>query len=212
MIYCGIDLASETSAVCLLNEAGIMIHEQAISTEAADFEQVLDGHQAVRCVVEASPLAEWVVCILKDLGHEAIIIDPRRAKAVTQTKNKTDKLDARNLARLAQTGWYTPVHRKSAAARLQRTQLQARTSLVTTAQSAGRPGPWTPARAWRESRSDLRGTVCEPCHKIGRPTSPCVDRHLGPVCSTSIRMPKKRRKPWPARSHNRAVRIRSVSA
>ncbi len=135
MIYCGIDLASETSAVCLLNEAGIMIHEQAISTEAADFEQVLDGHQAVRCVVEASPLAEWVVCILKDLGHEAIIIDPRRAKAVTQTKNKTDKLDARNLARLAQTGWYTPVHRKSAAARLQRTQLQARTSLVTTAKA-----------------------------------------------------------------------------
>ncbi|MDR4484514.1 MAG: transposase [Nitrospirales bacterium] len=63
------------------------------------------------------------------------IIDPRRAKAVIQTKNKTDKLDARNLAELAQVGWYTAVHRKTPAARLQRTHLQTRKGLVETAKA-----------------------------------------------------------------------------
>ena len=86
-------------------------------------------------VVEAAPLAEWVAQLLEELGHEVSLIDPRRAKAVIQTKNKTDKLDARNLAKLAQTGWYTAVHRKSAAARLRRTQLQARQGLVETAKA-----------------------------------------------------------------------------
>jgi transposase len=46
-------------------------------------------------VVEAAPLVEWVAQMLEELGHEVIVIDPRRAKAVIQTKNKTDKLDAR---------------------------------------------------------------------------------------------------------------------
>jgi transposase len=84
-------------------------------------------------VVEAAPLAEWVAQVLEELGHEVVVIDPRRAKAVIQTKKKTDKLDARNLAKLAQTGWYTAVHRKSPAARRQRTHLQARQGLVETA-------------------------------------------------------------------------------
>ena len=135
MNYCGIDLASKASAVCVLNEEGVILREQMVATEEGDLRTALDGVGRLRCVVEAAPLAEWVAQMLEELGHEVIVIDPRRAKAVIQTKNKTDKLDARNLAKLAQTGWYTAVHRKSPAARLQRTHLQARQGLVTTAKA-----------------------------------------------------------------------------
>jgi len=135
MTYCGIDLASQASAVCVLNEQGGILREQMVATEEGDLQTALDGLGRLRCVVEAAPLAEWVAQMLEELGHEVIVIDPRRAKAVIQTKNKTDKLDARNLAKLAQTGWYTAVHRKSPAARLQRTHLQARQGLVTTAKA-----------------------------------------------------------------------------
>lgn len=139
MNYCGIDLASKSSAVRVLNKNGGMIFEQMVATTVADFRAALVGLGHLRCVVEAAPLAEWVVQVLEEQGHEGIIIDPRRAKAVIQTKNKTDKLDARNLAKLAQTGWYTAVHRKSTAARMHRTHLQARQGLVDTAKAqAGR--------------------------------------------------------------------------
>jgi len=64
------------------------------------------------------------------LGHSAVVIDPRKAKAVIRTKRKTDQLDARNLAKMARTGWYTAVHRKRSPARLMRTLLKARQGLV----------------------------------------------------------------------------------
>ncbi|MCW5784137.1 MAG: IS110 family transposase [Nitrospirales bacterium] len=132
---CGIDLASEASAVCIVNEQGTLVREQMVATEARELGKALTGLGRLRCVVEAAPLAEWVAQELEPQGHAVIIIDPRQAKAVIQTKNKTDKLDARNLAKLAQVGWYTAVHRKTPAARLQRTHLQARNGLVETAQA-----------------------------------------------------------------------------
>ncbi len=135
MNYCGIDLASKASALCVVDHQGTIIREQMVPTEEAALRVAFTGWGVLRCVVEAAPLAEWIAQVLEDLGHEVVVIDPRRAKAVIQTKNKTDKLDARNLAKLAQTGWYTAVHRKSAAARLQRTQLQARQGLVETAKA-----------------------------------------------------------------------------
>ncbi len=130
MNYCGIDLASKASALCVMEKSGEIVSELECSTDADGFAQALRGHQGLRCVIEASPLCEWVAGILESLGHEVVVIDPRKAKAVITTKKKTDKLDARNLARMGATGWYTEVHRKSAEARLLRSQLVARKGLV----------------------------------------------------------------------------------
>jgi transposase len=71
------------------------------------------------------------------MGHQAIVIDARKAVGVIRTKKKTDRLDARNLARMSRTGWYTAVHRKSVEARATRSLLQARQGLVQTALAQG---------------------------------------------------------------------------
>ena len=130
MNYCGIDLASKASAICVMDEQQGLLFERVCPTDEDGFRQVLRGYGRLRCVLEASPLSEWVADILEALGHEVIVIDPRKAKAVICNKKKTDKLDARNLARMAATGWYTEVHRKSADARLLRSHLIARKGLV----------------------------------------------------------------------------------
>ena len=129
-MYCGIDLASKTSALCVMDGEGSVIWEGECFTDEDGFGRALRRFEALRCVVEASPLCEWVAKRVESLGHEVTVVDPRKAKAVITTKKKTDKLDARNLARMAATGWYTEVHRKSAAARLLRSQLVARRGLV----------------------------------------------------------------------------------
>jgi transposase len=115
MTYCGIDLASKTSAVCVLDATGKILREQMGPTDPTGFSQSRQGGGRRRCVVEAAPLAAWVAQLLEELGHEVVVSDPRRAKAVIQTKNKTDKLDAQHVAKLARTGWYTAVHRKTEA-------------------------------------------------------------------------------------------------
>ena len=139
MNYCGIDLASKTSAMCVMGDQGEVIWEQVLFTEEGDVRAQLGQCEALRIVIEASPLAEWIARLLEALGHEVVVIDPRRAKAVICTKKKTDKLHARNLARMARTGWYTAVHRKSGAARLKRSELKARQGLVETANAMGAP-------------------------------------------------------------------------
>ena len=108
-----------------------------MSTDEAGLASVLKGRRRMRCLLEAGPLAEWVSKILEGLGHEAVVIDARKAKGVIRTKKKTDRLDARNLARMGRTGWYTAVHRKSVEARATRTFLQARQGLVQTALAQG---------------------------------------------------------------------------
>ena len=137
MEYCGIDLASKTSAICVIDGKGKVILEQVLFTEEGDVRTQLGRCEPMQIVIEACPLAEWAARLLEELGHEVVVIDPRRAKAVICTKKKTDKLDARNLARMARTGWYTAVHRKSSAARLQRSELKARQGLVETANAMG---------------------------------------------------------------------------
>lgn len=132
MNYCGIDLASKASAVCVMDEGRKVLFEVGCATDEDGFAQALKGYEGLRCVVEASPLSEWVAGVVEALGHEVVVVDPRKAKAVVTSKKKTDQLDARNLARMAVTGWYSEVHRKSAPRRLLRSHLKARQGLVAT--------------------------------------------------------------------------------
>lgn len=137
MEHCGIDLAIKSSSVCITDEQGRVVKEMVVPTEELKLRQALGGRDRMRCLVEASPLAEWVAALVEGLGHEATVIDTRKAKGVIRTKKKTDKLDARNLARMSRTGWYTAVHRKGPQARAMRTYLQARQGLLQTALAQG---------------------------------------------------------------------------
>ncbi len=115
----------------------MVLLERAVTTDEAGLRGVLGGRRRMHCVLEAGPLAEWLAGVVEGLGHQATAIDPRKAYGVIRTKKKTDRLDARDLAKMSRTGWYTAVHRKSAEARAMRTFLQARQGLVQTALAQG---------------------------------------------------------------------------
>jgi transposase len=129
--YCGLDLGVKSSAFCMVDEKGKLIAEGEVPTDAKCFERTFGRADMMRIVVEACPLAEWACQLLEELGHEAVIIDARQAKAVVHSKRKTDKVDARKLAQLCRTGWFNQVHRKSPSARELRSKHTARKGLIT---------------------------------------------------------------------------------
>jgi len=135
--HCGIDVAMKSSSICITDGRGVVLLERAVTTDEAGLRGVLGGRRRMHCVLEAGPLAEWLAGVVEGLGHQATAIDPRKAYGVIRTKKKTDRLDARDLAKMSRTGWYTAVHRKSAEARAMRTFLQARQGLVQTALAQG---------------------------------------------------------------------------
>lgn len=87
----------------------------------------------ILCVVESSPLAETVCKWVEELGGKVEIVDSRHTKAILCGKKKTDRIDARVLAELAQMGWYRAVFRKDGKAREQRSFLVARQQIVKSA-------------------------------------------------------------------------------
>lgn len=135
MHYFGIDVSQKASAICVLNESGQVVTETTVVTEAGALERWLRDREPGRAVIEAAPLAEWLAQIIEGAGHEVVVVDSRSAKRLMQSRKKTDRRDARTLAAMARTGWYQAVHRKSEAARLLRSRLQARQGLLRTARS-----------------------------------------------------------------------------
>lgn len=132
MFYCGIDLAGERSAVCVVDEQDRVVYEGMVKTEGASWRRCFGRFPGVLCLVEASPLAETVKREVEGLGYRCEIIDTRRAKGFFEARKKTDQRDARTLARMARVQWYHAVHAKSAQARLLRSELTMRAGLVST--------------------------------------------------------------------------------
>jgi len=137
MNYCGIDLADKTSAVCVIDEAERVVRRVVVETSEEGLRQAVAGLGEVKVLVEACPLAEWAAQALEAAGCEVEIIDARAAKHLVSSKKKTDARDAFTLARLARTGWYTRVHRKSASARCARSRLQGRMALMRSKKALG---------------------------------------------------------------------------
>ena len=135
MNYGGIDLANVKSAVCVIDEDDGLLREVSVPTEAGALAVVVRDYLPLQVVIEASPLAEWTAAVLEAAGCAVVVIDPRAAKHLVRSKKKTDARDARTLARLSRSGWYTAVHRKSPAARAERSRLQGRVSLMKTAKA-----------------------------------------------------------------------------
>lgn len=130
MKYCGIDLAGRTSALCIVDADDNVVIELTVASERAAFSRALISFSSLHCVVEAAPLAEWCKAEMEALGHHCDIVDTRASQGMFKARKKTDRNDARTLARMARTGWFSPVHAKSPEARLLRTRLSARAGLM----------------------------------------------------------------------------------
>ena len=130
MFYCGIDLSSKTTALSVINDQDKVLTEREVATDPDRIVRQLQAFRQVLCLVEAAPLAEWCKRSLEARGIECRIIDTRRAQKLFESRKKTDLRDARTLARMARVQWYNEVHAKSAEARLRRTRLRVRKSLV----------------------------------------------------------------------------------
>jgi transposase len=61
-------------------------------------------------VMEEGPMADWLCRSLRPVVDEMVICDPRRNKLIYQGGDKTNRIDAKKLAELAQAGLLQPVH------------------------------------------------------------------------------------------------------
>ena len=103
--FAALDVSQETTAVCVVDDAGRIIGEKKIPTCPEAISSFLTRYALDRVGIETGPMAVWLWNELHDRGLPIICIDARHANAALKVRpNKTDRNDAAGLAEIIRTG------------------------------------------------------------------------------------------------------------
>jgi transposase len=128
----GIDLGDRFSHYCVLNESSEVIEEGRIATTVAALERHFSGEARQRIALECGTHSPWVSRLLDRMGHEVVVANARKIRAITGSESKNDRNDAEKLARFAayDVGLLSPIQHRSAERQRDLKLLLARDSLV----------------------------------------------------------------------------------
>lgn len=128
----GVDLGDRTSRVCVLDGGGVVVEEATIPTSRSSFARKFATLERARIVLETGTHANWVHDLLVKQGHEVIVANARKVRAISTNERKCDELDARMLARLGRVdpALLQPVTVRAEQQRLDLAVIRARATLV----------------------------------------------------------------------------------
>jgi transposase len=103
--YCGIDLHTKKSQLCIIDEDGRKVKECNLSNDLSLILEFLepfgeDLHIAIECTINWY----WIVDGLKEMGYDVRLAHTLGLYMITGAKVKTDRRDAFKLARLLRMG------------------------------------------------------------------------------------------------------------
>ena len=153
--FAGLDVSVKETSVCILDDAGKIVKEAKVASEPQALLKVLTNpaYHFKRIGLEAGPLSQWLFSALAEAELPVICVETRHMQAVLKAQiNKTDRNDARGIARMMRAGLYKPVHVKTLRSQKLRTLLTHRKLLQSKAIAV---------------ENDLRGTLRNFGLKVG---------------------------------------------
>src|SRR5918995_6299004 len=98
----GLDLGDKYSYLCLIDtENGEVIEEGRLRTTPEALRRRFASEQPLRIAIETGTHSPWVSWLLEECGQEVLVANARKLRLIYANKQKTDEVDAENLARLA---------------------------------------------------------------------------------------------------------------
>lgn len=95
----GMDLGDKQHVTVVLDKlTGEEIEVKWIGNTAAQVERYFREHPGAIVVMEAGTHSAWIARLLKSMGHEVHVGNPRKLRAIWDADDKTDERDARLLA------------------------------------------------------------------------------------------------------------------
>ncbi len=99
-ITVGIDLGDEKHAVCALDTSGEILEERAITNHRESLRRLSVKYPGALMVMEVGSHSPWISRFLKGLGHEVLVANARKLRAIHTSDRKSDRRDAEMLARI----------------------------------------------------------------------------------------------------------------
>lgn len=97
----GIDLGDKKHAICVIDQDGKPIKEYFIYNRPDDLEQLSKDYPKALMAMEVGTHSPWISRQLESLGHEVLVANARKLRAIYTNERKSDELDARMLAKIA---------------------------------------------------------------------------------------------------------------
>lgn len=130
MRYLGIDLHKTNFVVCFLNEDDTFHLETFPLSKNGILKFLAQTEKTDAAAVEVTQNIYYFFDKIKDSVQRIVIVDTYRFAVIAKSKKKTDKADARTLARFLKLGWLPEVPVPSKQTRQLRELLRARETLV----------------------------------------------------------------------------------
>lgn len=132
--FTGIDVSLRSVSICVVDDRGEVCREAKVD---AHVDVIVDWLHAFSPELksvgfEAGALSQYLTYGLQAAGFEVICLEARQVKnTLDAMRNKTDRNDARGIAQILRTGWYSRVHIKSLHSHRVRALLASRKAILT---------------------------------------------------------------------------------
>lgn len=97
----GLDVGDRYTHMAMVDDAGELVEEGRIRTTSEAVIRRFRGMPATRIALEVGPHSPWLSRLLEGLGHEVLVANSRKLRFIYDSDNKSDRLDAEALARVA---------------------------------------------------------------------------------------------------------------
>ncbi|MGB2895738.1 MAG: transposase, partial [Anaerolineales bacterium] len=132
MFFVGLDLGDKFSYITIIDQDGEMVEESRLPTTKASFQRKFSTLQPCRVAMEVGTHSRWASHLLNDLGHDVLVANARKLKAIYHNPRKGDRADAETLARLARLdpALLSPIHHRSPQAQADLAVLRSRDAII----------------------------------------------------------------------------------
>ncbi len=131
-VFVGCDVGDKFTEVAVLDGKGAVVDTRRVKTTRAALEKYLGTYADARVVIEVGTHSRWVAEVIRGLGHEVLIANPRHVRLISRRRVKTDQADAMLLARLGRFDpeLLAPVKLRSRDAQVELAVVRSRDALV----------------------------------------------------------------------------------
>jgi transposase len=131
--YTALDVSLRSVSICIIDDDGAIQYEGKVDSDVDKIVTCLKSFNkdVVSVGFEAGTLTQYLAYGLQAAGYEVICLEACQVSAaLSAMRNKTDKNDARGIAQILRTGWYSRVHVKSFESHLVRALLTSRKAVL----------------------------------------------------------------------------------
>lgn len=131
-IFVGLDLGDKFSYITIIDQDAELIEETRLPTTNTSFKRKFSSLSPSKVAMEVGAQSRWVSDLLRKLGHDVLVANARKLKAIYANPRKDDRTDAETLARLARLdpNLLSPIHHRSPQAQADLAVLRSRDALV----------------------------------------------------------------------------------